>query len=85
MGILKSSLPNISASDLDLIAARKNFKYEDTFDNQSEALAAARKRSLKSLRVIYTCTNGNKFTNHAHGISKVDEVLVARHHKGIRL
>jgi hypothetical protein len=78
---------NLSKRDQEMIAARKNFKYEDTFSDLNEALEAARERSTKSLAVIYTVQDNNEgtYVNSAHGVLKIGQKQVAAHKGGVKI
>lgn len=80
-----SKMPNISDSDLEKIAARKNFKGEDDFGTLDAAMVAAKARSMTTLRAIHIFQDGTRYWVNAHGVPKVGQLHVKSFKRGVEI
>jgi len=75
----------LSKEDQQMIAARSNFKYEDTYATLWQALDGAMVRSTKSLATIYLFRTTDGYMVNAHGVELQKQTLIAKFKKGTEI
>lgn len=76
---------NLATTDLEMIAARENFKYEDFFETQEAAELAGKARSMTTNKNVFVVKTPEGFAVHSHGIEKKGWELVCRFKRGTKI
>lgn len=74
---------NLSKTDQQMIAARTNFKYEDTYTLLWQAIDGAAVRSAKSIATIYIHRTTTGYTVNAHGVLRMHETCIMHFKSGV--
>lgn len=72
----------ISASDLEKIAGRKNFKGEEFFPTLGQAEERAKERSLTTKKMVYVGSGNGEFIVHTHGVELIGFRIVNSYTQG---